>query len=153
MASHHEGGHSTRGTFCLLKEPKYMHCTRYMSHSGRVTCSWLIFTCHRYGTNNSDTSTRSASRIYPKPDTSPNFHSRITNSTSIVSMANKSQPHTRQQTPRESSPLDLVHSNVCGSMPHHSLGGASYFVSFIADSTRKVWAYPARTKDRVFLIF
>ena len=33
------------------------------------------------------------------------------------------------------------------------LGGASYFVSFIDDSTRKVWAYPIRTKDRVFSIF
>ena len=38
-------------------------------------------------------------------------------------------------------------------MPHQSLGGASYFVSFIDDSTRKVWAYPIRTKDRVFSIF
>ena len=38
-------------------------------------------------------------------------------------------------------------------MPHLSLGGASYFVSFIDDSTRKVWAYPIRTKDRVFSIF
>ena len=55
--------------------------------------------------------------------------------------------------PRESSPLDLVHSDVCGPMPHQSLGGASYFVSFIDDSTRKVWAYPIRTKDRVFSIF
>ena len=40
--------------------------------------------------------------------------------------------------PRESSPLDLVHADVCGPMPHQSLGGASYFVSFIDDSTRKV---------------
>ena len=38
-------------------------------------------------------------------------------------------------------------------MPHQSLGGALYFVSFIDDSTRKVWAYPIRTKDRVFLTF
>jgi transposase InsO family protein len=38
-------------------------------------------------------------------------------------------------------------------MPHQSLGGASYFVTFIDDATRKVWAYPTRTKDRVFTIF
>ena len=38
-------------------------------------------------------------------------------------------------------------------MPHRPLGGASYFVSFIDDSTRKVWAYPIRTKHRVFSIF
>ena len=54
---------------------------------------------------------------------------------------------------RESRPLDFVYSNACGPMPHQSLGGASYFVSFIEDSTRKVLAYPIRTKDRVFLIF
>jgi transposase InsO family protein len=55
--------------------------------------------------------------------------------------------------PRESSPLDLVHSDVCGPMRYQSLGGASYFVTFIDDATRKVWAYPTRTKDRVFTIF
>ena len=38
-------------------------------------------------------------------------------------------------------------------MPHQSLGGGLYFVSFIDDLTRKVWAYPIRTKDRVFSIF
>ena len=38
-------------------------------------------------------------------------------------------------------------------MPHQSLGGASYFVSFIDDSTRNEWAYPIKTKDRVFSIF
>ena len=38
-------------------------------------------------------------------------------------------------------------------MPHQSLGGALYFVSFIDDSTRKVWAYPIRIKDPVFSIF
>ena len=38
-------------------------------------------------------------------------------------------------------------------MPHQSLGGASYFVNFIDDSTQKAWAYPIRTKDRVFSIF
>jgi hypothetical protein len=54
---------------------------------------------------------------------------------------------------RESSPLDLVHSDICGPIPHQSLSGASYFVTFIDDATRKVWAYPTRTKDRVFTIF
>ena len=59
----------------------------------------------------------------------------------------------RTSTPRESSPLDLVHSDVCGPMPHHPLGGALYFVSSIDNSTRKMGAYPIRTKDRVFSIF
>jgi hypothetical protein len=55
--------------------------------------------------------------------------------------------------PRESSPLDLVNSDVYGPMPHQSLGGASYFVTFIDDATRKVWVYPTWTKDRVFTSF
>jgi 5'-3' exoribonuclease 2 len=55
--------------------------------------------------------------------------------------------------PRESSLLDLVHSDICGPMPHQSLSGASYFVTFIDNATRKVWAYPTRTKDCVFTIF
>jgi transposase InsO family protein len=38
-------------------------------------------------------------------------------------------------------------------MSHQSLGGASYFVTFIDDTTRKVWSYSTRTKDRVFTIF
>jgi transposase InsO family protein len=38
-------------------------------------------------------------------------------------------------------------------MPHQSLGGALYFVTFINDATRKVWAYLTRTKDCVFTIF
>ena len=40
-----------------------------------------------------------------------------------------------------------------GAMPHQSLGGALYFVSFLDDLTRKVWAYCIRTKDWVFSIF
>jgi hypothetical protein len=47
----------------------------------------------------------------------------------------------------------LVHSDNCGPMPHQSLGRVSYFVTFIDNATWKVWAYPTRTKDRVFMIF
>ena len=42
--------------------------------------------------------------------------------------------------------LDLVHTNVC-SMDIRSLGGAQYFVTFIDDHTRKVWAFVLKTKD------
>ncbi|MCO5579570.1 hypothetical protein L7F22_033427 [Adiantum nelumboides] len=46
-------------------------------------------------------------------------------------------------------PLDLVHSDLCGPMPHKSLGGASYFLTFIDDSTHKVWVYLLKRKDEV----
>ena len=35
----------------------------------------------------------------------------------------------------------------------NSLGGASYFVTFIDDAFRKVWAYPMKIKGEVFKIF
>ena len=33
------------------------------------------------------------------------------------------------------------------------MGGASYFVTFIDDFSRKVWAYPLKRKDEVFFVF
>ena len=61
-------------------------------------------------------------------------------------------PHKRGST-RKSEPLALVHSDVCGPMPTLSMGGASYFVTFIDDFSRKVWAYPLKRKDEVFSVF
>ena len=46
--------------------------------------------------------------------------------------------------------LELVHSDMCGPMPAASMGGASYFVTFIDDFSQKVWAYPLKCKDEVF---
>jgi hypothetical protein len=46
--------------------------------------------------------------------------------------------------------LDLIHSDVCGSMPVKSLGGYSYYVIFIDDYSRKTWLYLLKTKDEVF---
>ena len=51
------------------------------------------------------------------------------------------------------SPLDLVHSDLCGPMPVKSLGGASYFLTFIDDSTRKVWVYLLKNKSDTFDAF
>ena len=38
-------------------------------------------------------------------------------------------------------------------MRTQSLGGASYFVTFIDDATRKVWAYAMKSKDETFSCF
>lgn len=48
--------------------------------------------------------------------------------------------------------LDLVHTDVC-SMTEKSLGGASYFVTFIDDHSRKVWVFLLKSKDQVFDAF
>ena len=54
---------------------------------------------------------------------------------------------------KRSELLQLVHSHVCGPMPTVSMGGASYFVTFIDDFSQKVWAYPLKRKDEVLSIF
>ena len=54
---------------------------------------------------------------------------------------------------RRSNVLDLVHSDVCGPMKVKSLGGSFYFVTFIDDHSRKVWAYTLKTKDQVLSVF
>ena len=128
--SHQEGGGSTKGTSYLLEDRRYIPCTYYMSHSERVTCFWFISLCHHYGTH------LSRARYIPKLSFSDHqFCEHCQYGKQVAASHSTSAP-------RESSPLDLVHSDVYGPMPHQSLGGASFFISFIDDSTRKVWAYP-----------
>lgn len=45
--------------------------------------------------------------------------------------------------------LEIVYSDVCGPMKTVTAGRASYFVTFIDDASRKVWAYTMKTKDEV----
>jgi hypothetical protein len=49
--------------------------------------------------------------------------------------------------------LDYIHSYVWGPSPTISLGGSSYFVTFIDDYSRKVWVYLLKRKDDVFNTF
>ena len=42
--------------------------------------------------------------------------------------------------------LDLVHTDVC-TMQSYTLGGALYYVTFIDDHSRRVWAYALKSKD------
>ena len=45
--------------------------------------------------------------------------------------------------------LELVHSDVCGPLKVKSFSGALYFVTFIDDYSRKLWAYALKTKNQV----
>jgi hypothetical protein len=49
--------------------------------------------------------------------------------------------------------LDLIHSDVGGPMSVDSMKGASYYVTFIDDFSRKTWIYFMKTKDEVFSHF
>ncbi|KAH9722896.1 Integrase catalytic domain-containing protein [Citrus sinensis] len=46
--------------------------------------------------------------------------------------------------------LEYVHSDLWGPAQQISLGGNSYFLSFIDDYSRKVWVYTLKSKDQVF---
>ena len=66
--------------------------------------------------------------------------------------------HQRSQLPlysekRKWKPLELIHSDVCGKISSKSLGRAEYFVTFIDDKTRYVWAYAIKKKSDVFQKF
>ncbi|BBH02187.1 transposable element gene [Prunus dulcis] len=54
---------------------------------------------------------------------------------------------------RKPNVLDVVYYDVCGPMTTSTLGGARYFVTFIADHSRKVWAYALRIKNQVYEVF
>ncbi|KAL5851502.1 hypothetical protein ACOSQ3_006620 [Xanthoceras sorbifolium] len=49
--------------------------------------------------------------------------------------------------------LELVHTDVWGPSPVSSLSGSLYYVTFIDDSTRKVWVYFMKKKSEVFDTF
>ena len=62
-------------------------------------------------------------------------------------------PFPPRQGKRSSTPLEIVHTDVCGKLNVKSLGGAQYFLTFIDDSTHYVWIYVLKRKDEVFTKF
>jgi hypothetical protein len=49
--------------------------------------------------------------------------------------------------------LELVHTDLWGPAPVASLGGSRYYITFIDDSSRKVWVYFLKLKYDVFEVF
>ena len=49
--------------------------------------------------------------------------------------------------------LELVHTDVWGPALVKSIGNSRYYVTFIDDSTRKVWVYFLKNKSDVFSVF
>ena len=48
---------------------------------------------------------------------------------------------------RKANVLDLVHTDICF-MDATSLGSARYYITFIDDHSRKIWAYALKSKDQ-----
>lgn len=51
---------------------------------------------------------------------------------------------------RATNLLELIHSDVCGPTSVKSIGGGSYYVIFVDDFSRKVFAYVIKSKGEVF---
>ena len=49
--------------------------------------------------------------------------------------------------------LELIHIDLWGPSPVASLGGSRYCITFIDDSSRKVWVYFLKNKCNVFETF
>ena len=49
--------------------------------------------------------------------------------------------------------LELVHTNLWDPASVASLGGSQYYITFIDDSSRKVWVYFLKLKSDVFEVF
>jgi hypothetical protein len=54
---------------------------------------------------------------------------------------------------KEEGFLELIHSDLCGTMPSSSISGYVYYVSFIDDYSCKTWVYFLKSKDEVFSKF
>jgi hypothetical protein len=54
---------------------------------------------------------------------------------------------------RASSPLQLVHTDICGPIEPMSLGGNKYFITFIEDFNKKFWVYFLKEKSAAFTVF
>ncbi|GFW23633.1 retrovirus-related Pol polyprotein from transposon TNT 1-94 [Trichonephila clavipes] len=54
---------------------------------------------------------------------------------------------------RSKRPLELLHMDLCGSMPTENQGGNKYFLSIVDDYSRKVTVFPIRNKSDVFHTF
>jgi hypothetical protein len=53
---------------------------------------------------------------------------------------------------KKSGLLDLVHTDLC-SMRDKTIAGALYFVTFVDDNSRKLWAYSLKINDQVLNVF
>ena len=51
---------------------------------------------------------------------------------------------------RAKAPLEIVHSDLCGTMKTPSLASSHYMLTFIDDFTRKTWVYFLKNKSEVF---
>lgn len=75
------------------------------------------------------------------------------NKCSICVQGKQSRHPFRNSGKRAMNILDLIHSDLCGSMSKQSMGGALYFVTFIDDHSRKKFVYFIKYKSEIVEVF
>ena len=63
------------------------------------------------------------------------------------------RPFQKHVVNKTSRTLELVHSDVCGTISVLSLGKNSYFVTFVDDFSRKIWVSIIKQKSEVLEVF
>ena len=123
-----EGGWSTKGASYLLENPRYTHLASFVCH---LMGEWLFLAdllvsslWHGRFACLSKTGITQLSKASYTPQFFYSGHKFCEHCQYDKCAA---LPHTIN-TPRESEPVNLVHSNVCGPMLHPSLSGALYFI-------------------------
>ncbi|GAA0145953.1 hypothetical protein LIER_06020 [Lithospermum erythrorhizon] len=92
-------------------------------------------------------------KILSKRDLIPRFEDTHVSSCTHCLMGKQHRVSFNKSAQRKGKVLELIYSDVCGFMETRTLGGCSYFVTFIDDHSRKLWAYPLKTKDQVINVF
>ena len=69
-----------------------------------------------------------------------------------VKEKNIKNPFSKSETNTKGT-LELILSDVCGTIPSTYLNGYEYYVNFIDDYSRKTWIYFLKTKNEVFRKF
>ena len=68
----------------------------------------------------------------------------------VLCMENKRESFMKTRKENKSKKLELVYTDVWGPSQVSSLGGSHYYVTFIDDTTIKLWVYFLRQKSDVF---
>jgi transposase InsO family protein len=60
------------------------------------------------------------------------------------------EPVLKHNNTREKEVNELIHSNLCGPLPHASLSRSKYFPTFTDDCSQKNWTYFLKVKSETF---
>lgn len=130
-------------------------CNRQESQSANVAASVPIDVWHR---RLGHLNTQGLYRLRDGAATGVCFHDdknsqALKNCTACLEGKMSAKPYPSGQAHRAESPLELVHSDVCGPIQEASFGGAKYIVTFTDDFTRKSFGYLIKNKSEVMPSF